>query len=65
MAIVDEPLKANKPIVVRTNYGEVFLHTNFSIREDQPIRGMIRIEDHDDERVYWFNLDHIVWIGPR
>jgi hypothetical protein len=26
---------------------------------------MVRVKDNVDNRVYWLNIDHVTWIGPR
>lgn len=66
MPIVDERLAIPKSIVIQTSHGQVFVSENFSIEPDQPMRGMVRIQDRGEKiETYWFNFDHIIWIGPR
>lgn len=63
MAIVDEI--RTKKIVVQTDNGQIFLHEDFSIQDHNPFAGFVRIEDRVDNRIFWFNMAAITWIGPR
>ena len=63
MSIVDEVRTKN--IAVRTPHGEVYFHNDFIIENNTPLHGLVRIKDNTDGRIYWFNIDHVVWIGPR
>lgn len=63
MAIVDD--FHEKSICIQTDNGQVFVDKNFSIENNVPIVGMVKIEDRSDHRIYWFNFNAITWIGPR
>lgn len=52
----------NRPIVCHTDFGDFYHSENFSIDDLGP-NGLFRIIDND--RIFWVNVDRIIWIGPR
>jgi len=63
MSIVDT--YTDKIYVVQTDQGPVYISKNFSLENHIPIGGFLRITDHSDGSIYWFNMNAISWIGPR
>jgi hypothetical protein len=54
-----------KKIMVQTDQGQVYLHENFSLENNQPAHGFVKITNNVDKRIFWFNFNAISWIGPR
>lgn len=54
-----------KDIMVQTMMGQVYLHSDFVVENHIPFAGMVRITDNVTNTIYWFNIDNLVWIGPR
>ena len=53
-----------KQIIVYLTHGQpIPLAVDFTIENNNPIHGLVRIKSGED--IYWVNYDHIVWIGPR
>jgi hypothetical protein len=70
MFIADKPLappdvRLDKPIVVQTTHGQVFISSVFTVEQHQPMPGFVKIYDSPNDKTYWFNMQEIVWIGPR
>jgi len=63
MSIVDEVRTRN--IVIQTDQHQVFVHENFIIENNCPLHGLVKIRDVVDDKIYWFNFNAIVYIGPR
>lgn len=61
MAIVN----TTKCITIQTTHGQVYVNPDFTIERNVPIHDLIRLKDNATGEVYWFNLDNLVWIGPR
>lgn len=53
-----------KKIVIQTDQGQIIVHDNFKLENHQLIHGFVKITDIIDERIYWFNINAISWIGP-
>ena len=53
-----------KRITIQTDHGQVHVGSNFSMEYNQPIPGFVKITDIDEDRIFWFNFNAIVWIGP-
>lgn len=63
MSIVDS--YTDKTHRVQTDQGQVYISKDFTIEQNVPIHGFVRITDNGDGTVYWFNINAISWIGPR
>lgn len=57
--------EAKPIIIIQTDQGQVLVHDDFKMENHQPIPGFVKITDSTNQRVYWFNINAISWIGPK
>lgn len=69
MFIVDTPTKPKiddvNTVEIRTAHGSVFVSNGFTVEPHKPLPGFIRVCDSPSDRIYWFNMNEIIWIGPK
>jgi hypothetical protein len=55
----------DRKIMVQTPHGRLYVHEDFTIEPNIPFAGLIRLTDKVTKEIFWLNMDHVVWIGPR